>query len=157
MAKLASDAFVEPEEPQGNASREWFFDLVNSIANLLAIVNHLTEAIYGAEKDITDKIDGAEKDKKDYLDILELSLQLRREQMALLKEQADYHDRRMWCPLKHAIESYMESMEVWQADNNDTTYKQMMLAYKIMLMCLSKFLGREITLCGRCDTDHQSV
>ncbi len=50
MAKLASDAFVEPEEPQGNASREWFFDLVNSIANLLAIVNHLTEAIYGAEK-----------------------------------------------------------------------------------------------------------
>ena len=42
-------------------------------------------------------------------------------------------------------------------NNNDTTYKQMMLAYKIMLMCLSKFLGREITLCGRCDTDHQSV
>ena len=136
-----------------NSSREWFIDLVNSIANLLAIVNHLTEAVYSAEKDIADSIDGAAKNKEDYLEILLLSLDLRRRQMNLLKSQADYHDRRMWCPLKHGIESYMESMEVWQAEQSDETYANTIDAYNIMLKLLSKFLGRDVTLCGRCDDD----
>lgn len=155
MAKLASDAFVEPEEPQGNASREWFFDLVNSIANLLAITNHLTEAAYGAEQDSKLGLDDADNDKAEYLEIALMALELRRSQMNLLKEQADYFDKRMWCPLKHAIEMYMETMEVWQAEQNDDTYKHMILAYDILLKCLSKFLGREITLCGRCDSDRK--
>lgn len=155
MAKRAEESYIETVEPISNSSRDWIFDLVNSIANLLAITNHATEAAYGAEQDGKLDIDGADDDKAEYVEIALMALELRRSQMNLLKEQADYFDKRMWCPLKHAIEMYMETMEVWQAEQNDTTYKHMMLAYDILLKCLSKFLGREVTLCGRCDSDRE--
>lgn len=132
-----------------NTSRGWVFDLVNSIANDLAIVNHLTEAIYAAEKDREDGI----TDESDYKQILDIALANRRDKMNTLISVAENYNKRMWCPLKHAIESYMESMEVWQAYENKDTYKQMVKSTDVLAGCLSLFLGMELTTCGRCLSD----
>jgi hypothetical protein len=136
-----------------NISRGWVFDLVNSIANDLAIVNHLTESIYAAQKDADDGI----TDNSDYKKILDIALANRRDKMNLLVEVADKYNKRMWCPLKHAIESYMESMEVWQAYENESTYNQMIKSTDVLAGCLSLFLGMELTTCGRCLSDQLSV
>ena len=82
-----------------------------------------------------------------------MTLANRRDKMASIKEYAEQYNDRMWCPLKHAIEGYMESMEVWQATFNDKHYIQMTKSMDILSGILSLFLGMELETCGRCLSD----
>lgn len=140
-----------------HTSRGHIFDLVNSIANDLATVNHLTEALYGVESLLSDA-EGDERDdllntKYNYSKLLENALELRRAKMVMLKESAIDHDPKMWCPLKHSIEGYMEAMEVYQADKTPRSYKLMVDSMSLMSGVLSLFLGMELENCMRCLAD----
>ena len=145
-----------------NTSRGWIFDQIQSIANDLSIVNHLTEAIYATEKDIEDveivqstdnDIEGLIQLKNDYIQLLKLTLDNRRDKMNSIKNASPEYNKRMWCTLKHAIESYMESMEVWQATFSDEHYSQMNKSMDILSGAISLFIGSELELCGRCLSD----
>lgn len=136
-----------------NSSRGWLFDLVNGIANDLATTNHLHEAYYGAYKDTLDEIEGSAKRLINYKKLLLMSVDNRRDKMRTLIEQADDYDDKMWCPLKHSIESYMEAMEVWQAFESEDTFKQMVKSTELMAGILSLALGMELETCARCLSD----
>lgn len=136
-----------------DSTRGWIFDLVNGIANDLAITNHLHEAFYAATKDFYDEVDGASQKMEDYRSLLLLTLKNRRSKMKTLIAQADEYDKRMWCPLKHAIESYMEAMEVWQAHETPETFQQMIDSTEVMSGILSVTLGLDLETCARCLSD----
>jgi len=144
-----------------NTSRGWIFDLVNAISNDLSITNHLHEALYGVEANISeldpdDPIEVREELERlrdGYLKLIKMSLETRRSKMAYLKDNAVIYNKMMWCPLKHAIESYMETMEVWQATMSDESYKHMMESTSILSGVLSMFLGVELEVCARCLAD----
>lgn len=146
-----------------NTNRGWIFDQIQSISNDLAIVNHLHEAIYATDKDIEDiltiddnkeNVDTLLVKKQEYIELLKMALTNRRDKMASIKEYAEQYNDRMWCPLKHAIEGYMESMEVWQATFSDKHYIQMTKSMDILSGILSLFLGMELETCGRCLSDY---
>ena len=151
IKKEKTEAIVDI--PVNNTSRGWVFDLVNSIANDLALTNHLHEAFYAAYKDAEDGIEGASDKIINYRKLMDMTLTNRRNKMNILKGQADSYDKHMWCPLKHAIESYMESMEVWQAHESKETFDAMITSTDILSGVLSLFLGMELEICGRCLSD----
>ena len=61
----------------------------------------------------------------------------------------------MWCAAKHAISSYQFATEVWYADMNCNTKRDLChQAYVTMLAILSRFFGLDsIEKCGRCLSD----
>lgn len=153
MSSAAKKIGDKVDQPVNNTSRGWIFDLVNSIANDLALTNHLHEAFYGAYKDSLEGIDGAPERVINYQKLMDMTLENRRNKMNILKEAAENYDSKMWCPLKHAIESYMESMEVWQANSTKETFYAMIKSTDILSGVLSLFLGMELEICARCLAD----
>lgn len=153
----ADDIAVVSRDNKAHTSRGYVFDLVNSIANDLSTVNHLSEAVYGVESLLSDA-EGEEREKllstkENYLKLLEQALELRRAKMIMLKETAEQHDPKMWCPLKHSIEGYMEAMEVYQAEKTPRSYRLMIDSMSLMSGVLSLFLGMELENCMRCLSD----
>lgn len=140
-----------------NMSRGWAMDLVNSIANDLALANHLTETLHAKEVDLAiaseeDK-ERLEKQIQSIRSILVGAVELRRKKMNRLADTFEDYDPRMWCAIKHSIESYMEAMEVFHATNDPDDWLILKTTMSQMSSVLSVALGYEMQPCARCFSD----
>lgn len=140
-----------------DTSRGWVMDLVNSIANDLALVNHLMETLHAKHVD-SESAEGKDKQTVDDQIIaiekmIETTLELRRDKMKRMTEEFDDYDPRMWCAIKHSIESYMESMEVYQATKSMEDWDLFSRTFDNMASVISVALGYEMESCARCFAD----
>ncbi len=136
-----------------DTSRGWIFDLVNGIANDLATTNHLHENLYDAYSKVKEGEEGAMDEFNQYKKLLLMALENRRSKMRILKETTDDFNDKLWCPLKHTIESYMEAMEVWQATQTAETLVSLHDSTSLLAGVLSMALGMELESCARCLND----
>ena len=133
-----------PKQPDNSlTSRGWVMDLMQSIANDLATVNHLKEHLY------SDKKDGA--DTADIEATIQNITDTRRKKMALLESQFLEFDDKMHCALKHQLESLMEMMEVYDAYPESVDLLQE--SWQNWAAVVSSALGVEPTDCARCLLD----
>lgn len=140
-----------------NMSRGWAMDLINSIANDLALANHLTETLHAKEVDLAmadaeDK-ERLEKQIQSIKSLLANAVTLRRQKMNRLADTFEDYDPRMWCSMKHSIESYMEAMEVFHATNDPDDWAILKSSMSQMSSVLSVSLGYEMQPCARCFAD----
>ena len=142
---------------ENNASRGWVMDLVNSIANDLALANHLTETLHAKEVDLKnvegDEAKAITEQISNIETILRRTTDLRRKKMSRLVETFDDYDPRMWCAIKHSIESYMQSMEVFHATNSKEDWVLFQESIDNMASVISVATGHEMQSCARCFSD----
>ena len=126
-------------------------DLMQSIANDLATVNHLKEHLYSDKRDTVD----SDPIAKDVVANIEAMIQsitdTRRKKMALLESQFLEFDDKMHCALKHQLESLMEMMEVYDAYPESVDLLQE--SWRNWASVVSFALGVELTDCARCLLD----
>lgn len=123
------------------SSRAYIVDLIHSIGEKTALADHLEEKII-AKKDV-------EKNEKILVEILSL----RREQMSFLMEQGEKPDPDEWCAFKHAVKSFTQDVEVYEANPCDQTRDFMIRSADVLAMEISKLLGMEFETCARCLAD----
>lgn len=146
-----------------NTSRGWLADLISSISNDLANNSHLIETYTAELRDFENaKIAGEETEELEQrLSQLELVmnmvLETRRAKMNLLKENATSYNPKMWCSVKHAIESFMQASEVWQASPSKETLELMVKTKDIMASVLSMMMGHTFEVCSACYFDQLKV
>ena len=116
-------------------------DLAHSIGEKTVLADHIEELII------------AGKDEKENKEVLEHLLILRRNQMSYLLEQGVKPNPEYWCPFKHAIKSFTQDVEVFEATLSDVALAQMKASADILAMTMSKFLGIEFETCARCLND----
>ena len=119
------------------SSRAWIVDLIHSIGEKTALVDHLEEKI---------GIDNSDKIEQ----IISTVLNLRREQMSLLLSSAKSPNPLFWCDFKHAIKSYTQDVEVYEANLTEETKKNMIASSEVLASITSLFLGMEFETCARC-------
>lgn len=127
------------------SSRAWVVDLIHSIGEKTALCDHLEEQIIAGEN--------VEENEK----ILEATLALRREQMSYLLEQAEKPNPKKWCPFKHAIKSFTQDVETYEATQSDKALEQLKKSAEVLAMVTSMFLGMEFETCARCLADQLLV
>lgn len=132
-------------------SRSGIFDLIQSIANDLSLVNHLIEYYLSL---IIDTDEDREDIKQIYNLIQEISSN-RRIKMEVLFSYGKNSNSKLWCASKHAIESYMETYEFILSKKEITQIDKDMLinSYNNMASVLSLALNQELENCGRCFAD----
>jgi hypothetical protein len=140
-----------------NMSRGWAMDLINSIANDLALANHLTETLHAKEVDLAmaseDDKERLEKNISDIRGLISNAVSLRRQKMNRLADAFEGYDPRMWCAVKHSIEGYMEAMEVFHATNSPEDWAILKTSMSQMSSVLSVALGFDLQPCARCFAD----
>lgn len=127
------------------SSRAWVVDLIRSIGEKTALADHLEEQIVANEN-----VDENEK-------ILHNVLELRREQMSYLLEQAEKPNPKYWCQFKHSVKSFTNDTELYEANPCEKTLEQMRKSADILAMTTSLFLGMEFEVCARCFADRLNV
>lgn len=127
------------------SSRAWVVDLIHSIGEKTALCDHLEEQIIAGEN--------VEENEK----ILETTLALRREQMSYLLEQAEKPNPKKWCQFKHAIKSFTQDVETYEATKSDKALEQLRQSAEVLAMTTSMFLGMEFETCARCLADQLLV
>ena len=127
------------------SSRGYLVDLIESIGEKTALASHIREKIE-AGKDV-------EKNRQ----ILEKTLNLRRKQMSYLLSEAEKADPDYWCDNKHAIKSWVQDGEVYEATLTEETEQFLKESSEILAMELSCFLGMEFEVCARCLFDRLLV
>lgn len=138
-----------------NTSRGWVIDLVGSIANDLALSNHLIENIIN-QKNLLINGGEADSEKLDrYISLEKTVTSIRRSKMRLLIQDVEF-DKELWCPLKHAIESFMQSSEVYQATGSEESLVMMTESNNVLAGIISLSLGMELEPCMRCVSDKLS-
>lgn len=126
------------------SSRAWVVDLIHSIGEKTALVDHLEEKL--------------DTDKPEHLqELISEVLNLRREQMSLLLENGEKPDPTYWCDFKHAVKSYTHDAEVYEANLNERTRQNMIASSRILAGATSLFLGMEFETCARCLYDQMLV
>jgi hypothetical protein len=138
-----------------NTSRGWVLDLISSIANDLALSNHLIENIINQQN----KLEQGEIDDTSqlytYQELEHRVTKLRRDKMRFLIADVEFN-KELWCPLKHAIESFMQMSEVYQATGTADALSLMVESNNILAGLISLSLGMELEACMRCVSDKLS-
>lgn len=147
------------ENTNDMSSRGWVQDLIQSIANDLAIYNHLTEKLYSLmeddEGDLTEEITHIQMTMSSVSDT-------RRRKMKMLENQFVGFDPKMHCALKHAIEGAMEMIEVYSAiitspridqQTRDDADQMFYETHQNLAQILSLAFGLDFDTCWRCVSD----
>lgn len=129
-------------------SRGYLWDMVQSIADDIALASHLKEQIDKTED---------EQERKELRQIRSSVLELRREKMTFLMEEIDMPNPDYWCDVKHALGSWERAVEVDESQDNERTAELAKKSADIFAMCLSKFLGMEFEKCAACLADRLLV
>jgi len=144
---------VEIDSTVADTTRGWITDMLNAIANATANNSHLLEVIYKAYIGIENGESGSAEKLIKYKQLLSANLSNRRRMMNVLKDSAVEYNKDMWCSLKHAVEGWMQTTEVWEANQTPETFEIMVSSTDIMYDILGMFLGEDLELCGRCFDD----
>lgn len=123
------------------SSRGYLVDMIESIGEKTAIASHIREKIE-AGKDV-------EKNQQ----MLKAVLALRRKQMSRLLESAEKADPEYWCDFKHAVKSWVNDSEVYEATLNEKDLELMIGSSEILAMAISCFMGMKFETCARCIFD----
>lgn len=127
------------------SSRGYLVDLIESIGEKTALASHIREKIE------------AGKDVENNREILKKVLALRREQMSYLMSQVDEPNPDYWCDFKHAVKSWIQDSEVYEATLTEETEHLMIKSSEILAMEISSILGMEFEVCARCIFDRLLV
>lgn len=120
------------------SSRGFLVDLIDSIGEKTALASHIREKIE------------AGKDVENNRQILKKVLKLRREQMSFLLTQAEQPNPDYWCDFKHAVKSWIQDSEVYEATLTEESEALMIKSSEILAMEISLLLGMEFEVCARC-------
>lgn len=127
------------------SSRGYLVDLIESIGEKTALASHIREKIQ------------AGKDVKNNRKILEKVLALRREEMSFLMSEVEKPNPDYWCDFKHAVKSWAQDCEVYEATMTEKTEQLMIKSSEILAMEISSILGMEFEVCARCVFDRLLV
>ena len=126
-------------------SRHRLIDTVEYIANNIALASHFQEILNSEMDESFDKSWIEEQRNK--------SIEDRRNAMQKIKDEFIW-DPHLWCILKHSIAMYGYATEMLYANKRDTTFIALQQnANDNLFIVLSKFIGEEVTTCGRCFND----
>lgn len=120
------------------SSRAYLVDLLHSIGEKTALCDHIEEQIVAGEN--------VEENTR----ILESTLALRREQMSDLLSKGERPNPYYHCAVKHAIKAFTLDSEVYEATLEEKDLDNLRRSADILAMALSKYLGLEFQVCGRC-------
>lgn len=116
------------------SSRAYIVDLIHSIGEKTALVDHLEEKI----------------DNPEALDLVKKVSTLRRQQMNQLLSLGEKPDPTYWCAFKHSIKAWVMDCEVYEATGTEESLKNMVESSNILASVISLFLGMEFEDCARC-------
>lgn len=155
------------EETRKETSRTPIIDIVENIAELIAMQSHLSELYTSTinemeenvkEEDMNDEtsmwyIAEKEEELKRFKTMYEDAYRNRKKLMTILKERyncnMDY-----WCLVKHSIASRQFSKELWDTDRDNLDYESLYIkSSEVMYSILSSFLWVKIVKCWRCLLD----
>lgn len=128
-------------------SRNWILDAVELAGQLMAENSHLQEIqnSYGENPDVS------EEDRMLCSSQIIVNNSLRRK---IMEEIGKGWDHKYRCATKHAIFAYELACEVLYANPNNTDIQEIQdQCSKNMYAMLSKFMGMEMVMCGRCFDD----
>lgn len=125
-------------------SRAWVIDLIRSIGEKTALVDHLEEKMINSPNE-------------DLKSLIERVTTLRRLQMKTLLAQSENPNPMYWCDFKHAVKAFTNDTEVYEATYSDESFKQLQLSSEILASVTSLLLGMEFQTCGRCFYDKMLV
>lgn len=128
-------------------SRSWLVDLIKSIGEKTALVDHLEEKL------CSDK----EYDVEAITTILAEVLGLRREQMDILLQNGARPNPDFWCDFKHAVKSFTHDTEVYEANLDEKSLENLKKSSIILAGVTSLFLGMEFATCSRCLYDQMLI
>jgi len=117
------------------SSRAYLVDLIHSIGEKTALVDHLEE-----------KIDN----NPELQDLIEKILVLRRKQMNQLLSLGENPNPEYWCAFKHAVKAWVMDCEVYEATLTEESKQNMIESSNILASMISLFLGMEFEDCARC-------
>ena len=117
------------------SSRAYLVDLIHSIGEKTALVDHLEE-----------KIDN----NPELQDLVEKILVLRRKQMNQLLSLGENPNPEYWCAFKHAVKAWVMDCEVYEATLTEESKQNMIESSNILASMVSLFLGMEFEDCARC-------
>lgn len=117
------------------SSRAYLVDLIHSIGEKTALVDHLEE-----------KIDN----NPELQDLVEKILVLRRKQMNQLLSLGENPNPEYWCAFKHAVKAWVMDCEVYEATLTEESKQNMIESSNILASMISLFLGMEFEDCARC-------
>ncbi len=121
-------------------SRSWLVDLIKAIGEKTALVDHLEEKL------CSDK----EYDTESIVKIIEACLDLRRGEMDLLLRNGEKPNPDFWCEFKHAVKSFTEDSETYEATLTSEALDNMKKSADILAGVTSLFLGIKFATCSRC-------
>lgn len=122
-------------------SRSYLWDLIESIAEDIALTSHIEEKLAASED---------EQEIENLKLMLKEVLSLRREKMSRLLSQGEKPNPLKHCETKHAIGSYWRQMEVWEATQEQEDLELLKKDGEVLAMALSEYLGLEFQVCQRC-------
>lgn len=123
------------------SSRAYIVDLIHSIGEKTALVDHLEE----------------KTDSKEALSLAKKVSDLRREQMNQLLALGEKPNPEYWCAFKHSIKAWVMDCEVYEATESEESLKNMIESSNILASVISLFLGMEFEDCARCLYDRLLV
>lgn len=143
------------------SSRWPTIDVVEMIANLIAMYSHLFELYNENEvyiKNMQEFWWEEFEEKLDEMPFLEECIdkvyKLRKTAMNVLKDLSPEYNYRYWCLLKHSIASYQYASELWDTDRTNTTYQNLLLdCTQLMYRMLSWYMWVDQATCWRCIAD----
>lgn len=117
------------------SSRAYLVDLIHSIGEKTALVDHLEEKL---------------PEHPELKQVIENVLVLRREQMNQLLSLGEKPNPEYWCAFKHAVKAWTMDCEVYEATLNEESLNNMVKSSNILAEMTSLFLGMEFETCARC-------
>ena len=117
------------------SSRAYFVDLIHSIGEKTALVDHLEEKL---------------PDHPELKELIENLLVLRRKQMNQLLSLGENPNPEYWCAFKHAVKAWTMDCEVYEATLNEESFENMVESSNVLASMISLFLGMEFETCARC-------
>lgn len=148
-----------------DSQRASVIEIVEIIANLIALQSHCTELYQNKVTDLANPELFSEEELakiqeeavslwKERADILDK----RRQAMRTLKSLAVNYKAEVRCKLKHWVSVYQFSQELVDTDIDDWEYIEFAeWAYTNMMKTLSEFLWIEIVTCWRCLSDELAL
>lgn len=126
------------------SSRGYLTDMMESIAEKIALTSHIEEKLRDTED---------AQEKSNLKSELERVLNLRRKQMSRLLAKSENPNPLFWCQFKHALGSFIRDCEVYEATKEEEDLEIAKESSNILAMSTSQFLGMEFEVCARCLAD----
>ncbi len=117
------------------SSRAYLVDLIHSIGEKTALVDHLEEKL---------------PEHPELKQVIENVLVLRREQMNQLLSLGEKPNPEYWCAFKHAVKAWTMDCEVYEATLNEESLNNMVKSSNVLAEMITLFLGMEFENCARC-------